>query len=122
MSKELKYCPVCGSKLMITEYQCPSCGTKISGEFYPEESVIKLSDEQMEILKIFVASYGNIGEVARYLGVSRPTAKARIRQIGEALGAEPYEVERVSIKDVLDALERGEISVDEAVDRIKGSG
>jgi len=121
MSKELKNCPVCGSKLMITEYQCPSCGTKISGEFYPEESAIKLSDEQMEILKIFVASYGNIGEVARHLGVSRPTAKARIRQIGEALGAEPYEVERIAVKDVLDALERGEISVDEAVDRIKGS-
>jgi len=119
MKKSLLNCPVCSEKLHIREYGCANCGTKISGMFEMQSSIGELNATQMELLRAFIASYGNIGEVARILGISRPTARVRIRELGEAIGI-PMQYSGESPSGVLDALEKGEISVDEAIERMRG--
>lgn len=64
---------------------------------------------------MFLTSRGNIKEVERLLGISYPTVRSRLDAIIEALG---YRVEREEDqrrKEILEAVNKGEISSEEAV-------
>ncbi len=122
MKKSLSRCPKCGRRLFIREYECHRCGTKIIGEFEMFCVFEGLEQEYLEILRAFISTYGNIGEVAKILGVSRPTAKARIQQLGEALGIKMQSYEFESNLAILEAIEKGEISIDEALEKIRKGG
>ena len=115
MKNSLTHCPKCGGKLVDREYECETCGTQIRGVFSIGGQI---SDEQMELIKLFISVYGNIGEFAKKLGVSRPTARARLRELGKSLGLNMDHGEESS-SEVLDALERGEISVEEAIQKLR---
>ncbi len=115
MKNFLTRCPKCGGRLVIRGYECETCGTQIRGVFSVGGQI---SDEQMELIKLFISVYGNIGEFAKKLGVSRPTARARLRELGISLGLN-MDREEESSSEVLDALERGEISVEEALQKLK---
>jgi hypothetical protein len=65
-----------------------------------------------------VKTRGNLKEVERILGVSYPTVRARLDALLKALGYEAGEEEGDRLQ-VLEALRRGEISVEEAVARLK---
>jgi len=119
MKKSLERCPACNTYLEVTEYTCPRCRTKISGRFEQSKSELKLPKGFMNVLKLFITSYGNIGEVAKYLGVSRPTARIRIEQLGKALGITMRDREKTDALEILEYLDRGELNVDEALDKIK---
>ncbi|MFX6969214.1 DUF2089 family protein, partial [Acinetobacter baumannii] len=67
---------------------------------------------------LFVKARGNLKEVERILGVSYPTVRARLDALLKALGYEAAE-EGEDRLEVLEALRRGEISVEEAVARLK---
>lgn len=69
-------CPVCSSRLNITQLGCPNCGTGLSGQFVPCE-FCGLDDSDRGLLRVFLASRGNMKDVERFLGVSYPTARAR---------------------------------------------
>ena len=69
-------CPVCSSRLALTRLSCPSCETELSGAFAQCEFCV-LSDEERDVLRVFLASRGNMKELERHLGVSYPTARAR---------------------------------------------
>lgn len=105
-------CPVCGNRLALTRLTCPSCDTELSGAFQACE-FCALDPEQRELLRVFLASRGNLKDLQRHLGVSYPTARARFAELLRSLGMEPGEEgdERI---DVLEALARGDIDVDEA--------
>ena len=118
MQKILGKCPGCGEKMVIREYECPRCGIHIRGNFQPVENSGYLAPEIMELIKIFGSSYGNIGEVATRLGVSRPTAKARITDLGRVLGVRVSETGKEEQDTILAALESGEISVDDAIEKL----
>lgn len=60
---------------------------------------------------------GNLKEVGRVLGVSYPTVRARLDALLKALEYE--EDEGKDRLEVLEALGRGEISVEEAVARLR---
>ena len=120
MKKRLNECPVCGDELIIKEYECSRCGTQIRGSFENKKDVEGLTGDQFDLIKIFIRCYGNIGEFARILSISRPTAKARIHRLGESLGLKMNDTEKPPVADILDALEKDEISIDEAIVRIKG--
>lgn len=107
-------CPACGTGLAISRLTCHTCGTEVSGSFQPCE-FCALNDEERALLRTFLASRGNIKAIERHLGVSYPTARARVDDLLGALDLgsdEPQELE------VLEALARGEITVDEALDRL----
>lgn len=116
-------CPVCGSPLEVREYGCLSCGTVIRGHFRPTE-FDALSEEQLAFLRVFLRARGNLSTVARELGVSHPTARAKLDALLAALGyEEPPPAPPVSdeIQEILNRLERGELTAEEAERLLRGT-
>ncbi len=117
MKKMPTNCPACNAPLAISELKCSKCDTVIRGDF-PISSFLLLQEEDQEFLTIFLRSRGNIKEVQERLGISYPTAKNRLDKVLVALGLRESE-EKPGKKEILDALERGEITAKEAVKLIK---
>ena len=119
MKKSLSDCPKCGEQLMISEYECSRCHTRVSGKFENTGIFGNLTPGQIELLKTFIVTYGNIGEVAKLLRVSRPTARHRITELGTDMGLTMSEEYNPEARMILDALEKGNISVEEAISKMK---
>lgn len=116
-------CPVCGDRLAITRLGCEECGTELSGSF-AGCAFCGLGADDRDVLWVFLASRGNIKEVERHLGVSYPTARARVDSMLENLGVGPLvssdrPEKRGAASKVLEALSRGEIDVDQAAEALK---
>lgn len=80
-------CPVCGDRLVTTRLGCASCGSELAGHFEPCE-FCALSPHELEVLRVFLASRGNIRELEKHLGVSYPTARHRLSAMLRRLGLE----------------------------------
>lgn len=78
-------CPVCGGELITTRLGCHSCGTELAGEFAGCD-FCALDERETALLRVFLASRGNLREVEKHLGVSYPTARARFTQLLVKLG------------------------------------
>src|ERR1700716_3249926 len=114
-------CPVCNERLALTRLSCPACDTELSGGFATCEFCV-LSNDDREVLRVFLASRGNMKDLERHLGVSYPTARARfdalLSKIGidrPATGPSPTRVE------LMEQVARGEIDIDEALKRLEAS-
>ncbi|RKX38647.1 MAG: hypothetical protein DRP20_02565 [Thermotogae bacterium] len=119
MARVMAKCPVCGENLVITEFSCSSCGTTIRGRFELDE-FFRLSPEQLNFLRIFIKARGNLSELQKELGISYPTARSRLENIVRTLGYEAKEIEEErEVDDLLDKLEKGEISSQEALEQIR---
>lgn len=114
-------CPVCGSRLMLSRLGCQSCGTELSGLFEPCE-FCGLADEDRDLLRVFLASRGNMKELERHLGVSYPTARARFDALLDRLAVAGVPAPGRSRLDILEALARGELDVDEAQQQLLETG
>lgn len=117
--KVINRCPICSSKLKITRLKCSQCGTVIENDF--ELSKLSyLTGEQLNFIEVFIKSRGNIKEVEKELGISYPTVRAKLDEVIAALG---YTVARQKdmpySKDVIDMLESGEISAEQAINMLK---
>lgn len=113
-------CPVCHERLEVTGLACPSCQTRIEGRFVTNEFAA-LPPEQLEILRLFVKTRGNLKEMERILGVSYPTVRARFETLLRVLGYEgtPPSDGSGERARVLEQLEKGEISADEAAELLR---
>jgi len=69
----------------VTRLGCGSCGTELAGVFASCE-FCALNDKDTELLRVFLASRGNLREVEKHLGVSYPTARQRFVELLEKLG------------------------------------
>lgn len=78
-------CPVCAHELSTSRLSCAGCGTELVGQF-ERCRFCTLPPQQLELLTVFLASRGNLREVARHQGVSYPTARARLAGLLAALG------------------------------------
>lgn len=106
-------CPVCDARLSITRLGCSSCGTELSGQF-ETCPYCALGSQDRRILRTFLVSRGNMKELARELGVSYPTARARFSELLIALGLEDAPPAAGSTLDILSRLASGEMDVDQA--------
>lgn len=70
-------CPVCGDQLITTRKGCLKCGSELAGEFTSCE-FCALEAADLDLLKVFLASRGNLKDVEKHLGVSYPTARSRL--------------------------------------------
>ncbi|MEO8744571.1 MAG: DUF2089 domain-containing protein [Candidatus Dormiibacterota bacterium] len=114
-------CPVCNERLALTRLSCPACDTELSGGFATCEFCV-LTNEDRDVLRVFLASRGNMKELERHLGVSYPTARARFDTLLGKLGIDrspaPPAPSRV---ELMDQVARGEINIDEAIRRLDAS-
>ena len=111
-------CPVCSSRLAVTRLSCPSCETELSGAFASCEFCV-LTDEDRDVLRVFLASRGNMKELERHLGVSYPTARARFDTLLTRLGIERGPAPAPASKlELMEQVARGEIDIDEALNRL----
>ncbi|MCY4014943.1 MAG: DUF2089 family protein [Gammaproteobacteria bacterium] len=131
----LTVCPACDGRLIPRELACKDCGLVVQTRFKGNEFV-GLDDDNLHLLRIFVACEGRIRDMERALGVSYPTVKSRLARLRRALGTvepvaetpDPPRDEpprRAARRDregpaaVLDRLEAGEIDFEEALQSIK---
>ncbi len=113
-------CPVCGGMLHTTRVQCHSCGSEIAGEFERCE-FCSLDDQQLELLRVFLASRGNLREVEKHLGVSYPTASKRLTGVLQRLGlAGSDDVEEpLTRQQVLAEVSSGALTPQEAAELLR---
>lgn len=118
-------CPVCRERLHVTQLGCENCGTGISGDF-EQCDFCALDARDLDVLRVFLASRGNMKELERHLGVSYPTARGRfddvLRKLG--LGAQAPTPTPTPGRDgeerlaTLKALAAGQLDIDEARRRL----
>ncbi|MCI0399266.1 MAG: DUF2089 domain-containing protein [Chloroflexi bacterium] len=123
MRKILEQCPTCGGELAVTQLSCTNCETVILGRYAPC-LFCRLSPENLRFLEVFVKNRGNVKEMERELGVSYWAIRNRLNEVVAAMGfeAEPAaarEETSAARRDVLEQLNRGEITVAEAAELLK---
>ena len=116
--KLITQCPVCSSPLKATKLTCSTCGTNIESEFNLSRFEM-LTSEQLGFAEVFLKSRGIIKDVEKELGVSYPTVRARLDDVIKALGYKVEEDTSRGITDIIDSLEKGEMSAEEAIKKIK---
>jgi hypothetical protein len=121
-------CPVCGEGLVVTRMECPQCATAIEGRFAMGR-LNRLTAEQFAFAEMFIRCDGKLKHVGEEMGLSYPAVRARLDDVIRAMG---YEVMRayddelpdnLSVSErrgVLESLERGEVSAEEALARLEG--
>lgn len=113
--------------MSVTRLTCTHCPTKLEGEFTTCK-FCRLPSEQREFIEVFIKCRGNIKDVEKELGISYPTVRNRLDGAIEALG---YKVEKEDREadsekqqrqEILEALERNEITPAEAAKQLKKIG
>jgi hypothetical protein len=111
-------CPVCESGMAVSELTCESCGTSVRGRFQVPD-LCRLPDELYQFLLVFIKNRGVIRDVEKELGISYPTVRSRLDVVLAALGyGEPGAASRSN--EVIEKLERGEITPEEAEKLLRG--
>lgn len=110
-------CPVCGGELITTRVGCRTCGSELVGEF-AHCGFCGLDDVETELLRVFLASRGNLREVEKHLGVSYPTARARFTALLIKLGLAEAEQEAPAMtrEQVLSEVASGALAPSEAAE------
>ena len=89
----------------------------IEGAFEPPD-LARLPAEDQIFVTAFLRSHGSIKEMERIFGVSYPTIKSRLNRISASLNF--VEVDpSPSRSEILESLKQGEISVQEAIEKIE---
>ena len=110
-------CPVCNERLAVTRLSCPACDTELSGGFATCEFCV-LSNEDRDVLRVFLASRGNMKELERHLNVSYPTARARFDALLAKIGIDRPAPAPPSRVELMEQVASGEIDIDEALKRL----
>jgi len=101
-----------GKPIVVERVRVEETGIAIEGEF-ELPSLARLSVEDQVFMAAFVRCHGSIKQMEKFFGVSYPTIKNRLNRIGAQL--EFVEIDPSSGRgEVLDALDRGEITVEQA--------
>ena len=117
MDKLTAKCPCCSSSMEIEKLRCTSCDVAVEGRI-PIPRLARLSAEDREFVELFVRSSGSLKAVAEKMGISYPTIRSRLNRVIQSLEREE-ETERSARHKILDEVEQGLISVDEAVRRLR---
>ncbi len=109
-----------GRRVTIERVRLSGTGIAIEGNFELPE-LAQLSAEDQVFIAAFVRAHGSIKEMERVFGVSYPTIKSRLNRISGELSFVETNPEPAK-QDVLDRLDRGEISAAEAIRALGGKG
>ena len=102
-----------GAPFVVERVRLVGKDIAIEGAFAPPQ-LARLSGEDQVFIAAFVRSHGSIKEMEQMFGVSYPTVKARLTRIADSL--EFIDTAPAPARnEVLERLERGEISAEEAI-------
>jgi hypothetical protein len=93
-------------------YACGDCGISVEGNL-ETTPLARLGVEEQVFVAAFVRVHGNIKKMCALFDVSYPTMKKRLETVAETLDA--MLKEPVSRGEILERLDKGEISVAEAL-------
>ncbi|MBS1719163.1 MAG: DUF2089 domain-containing protein [Armatimonadetes bacterium] len=116
--------PISGEGLYVSELTNDSGDVVIRGKF-EIPAVARLTPEQVQFMETFLRCRGMYNQVEAELGISYPTVKSRLEALLKALDLEPIkespkkERRDDRAKEILDQLERGELSAEEAKAKMK---
>jgi hypothetical protein len=111
--------------LTVARLHCSSCDTSIEGRF-TGGPFAHLTAEHLDFIVTFVRCEGKINRMEQELELSYPTIRNRLHEVIRALGFEPgkeeplVEVSAEKRSAVLEELEAGNISADEAMRILRG--
>ena len=108
-------CPNCERPMTVAKMACEPCNVLLQGEFELSPLAGLPLEDQLFVVA-FVRHHGSIKRMEGLFGISYPTVKNRLNAISAELDRSfdtPSPTEQV-----LDLLERGEITVDEALERM----
>ena len=102
-----------GASLVVERVRIPERGITIDGPFVLPQ-LARLTLEDQVFITAFLRSHGSIKEMEQVFGVSYPTIKGRLNRIASQL--EFIETNPApSRSEILERLNQGEITADEAV-------
>lgn len=106
-----------GKPITIERVSIDDEGVAVDGSF-DLPPLARLKAEDQVFVAVFVKSHGSIKQMEKQFGISYPTVKGRLNRIADQLDFVEVEA-TTAADDVLERLDRGEISVDEAIEAIK---
>jgi len=108
-------CAGCNQMMAVSRVVCADCGMSLEGTF-ELSPLAQLAPEDQVFVVAFVRHHGSIKKMEALFDISYPTVKNRLNAIGAALD-KSFEAPSPNAA-VLEQLARGEITVDEALNRI----
>jgi hypothetical protein len=107
-----------GAPLSVERVKLRETGIAVEGDF-ELPPLARLTMEDQVFVAAFVRCHGSIKEMEQLFGISYPTVKNRLNRIAGEL--EFVEINPPSLRsEILEMLDRGEISVEEALKRMRG--
>ncbi|MCX6045631.1 MAG: DUF2089 domain-containing protein [Chloroflexi bacterium] len=118
-------CPFGGGEIVVTRFYCPDSGLTVEGQFSVVAPFAQLAPEQLKFVEIFVRCEGKLSRMEDELKLSYPTIRTRLHEVIRALGYEPGKEEPSGVsedkrKSVLQALDEGQLSFEEAMQMLQG--
>ena len=105
-----------GAPIVVEQVRLVDGDISIQGSF-ELPPLARLPAEDQVFIMVFVRSHGSIKEMERIFGISYPTVKNRLNRITGQL--ELVETDPLPTRtEVLDLLQRGEITAGEAIERL----
>ena len=125
----LATCPVCKHNLNVVKLHCDHCETTIEGDFTLSKFNY-LETEKLYFIEVFMKNRGNIKMIEKELNISYPTVKKMLDEVIVKLGysLEPFDEEQIvkeSVADkvnkasILEKIEKGELTVADAIEIFK---
>ncbi len=107
-----------GAPLFIERVRLKDDDLALEGSF-ELPPLARLTMEDQVFVTAFIRSHGSIKDMEGLFGVSYPTVKNRLNRISRML--EFVEINPPASRfEILEELDRGELSVEEAVEKLKG--
>ena len=108
-----------GAALSVERVRLKETGIAVEGSFELPH-LARLTMEDQIFVTAFVRSHGSIKEMERLFGISYPTVKNRLNSIAGRLEFVDINPPPSSYSEVLEKLDKGEISVEEAIKKMRG--
>ncbi|TNF00671.1 MAG: DUF2089 family protein [Deltaproteobacteria bacterium] len=117
-------CPCCEGQLHPQALSCISCGTEIKGPI-ATNPLMKLSDDMLHFLMVFIHCGGKISDMEKALGVSYPTVKAKLSELQKLVAVTESETlnkqyeNNIDVMNILAEMEAGNVDYATALSKIK---
>jgi hypothetical protein len=113
--------------LVVTRLDCEGCGTSVGGRFAPGPFA-GLGPQQLAFVAAFVRCEGKLSHLEAELGLSYPTLRSRLQEVIRAMDLPRTALDTPAAgptspaarrRDILEALEAGQIGAEEAIDLLR---